>query len=759
MPARVLAEAFTEIKSIAAQTGQRPLLWLAGDSSLAYAAAAELIALASDPELISDTHSASIVWVSRSFADINKFSAPLLDVLRQGHVVVPAHRSHLLGTQSDMLIYDAYAGFDPDLFCLAVGSVRSGGLVLLLAPEPRVWRQFPDPDYQRMLVYPYALSDVACRFMARVVEGFLQSPVVTLWNLAGSCWEKSLATGLPHSHPTVGHQRELSYTADQQALIRLVLEGVENAAAACGDQAPVPLVVTADRGRGKSAAIGAAIAALKERQPGLVVWITAPHKDNVSVLFDHCARQMTCDPAESGVSYLAPDDVVVRLAMAQQIASAERCDVLVVDEAAGIPDSLLQVFIHGAPCTVMATTVHGYEGTGRGFEIRLRPKLQASFPECRWLTLCHPIRWGDHDVLEACLNDVFLLGTNHVADYPGDVSGAALTVRELSQDELALPSVMREQRGWLASVFHLLMQAHYRTSPGDLRDLMDGLNLRLFVLLRGGQLVGCCLVALEGDLPPALITQIYQGKRRPRGHLLPQTLCQCLGFCEPASVSCARIVRIAVNPSMQGRGLGSWLLARVEGLLRQSGVALIGSSFSAFPDVTRFWRANGYVPARMGFTREASSGANALLVVKALNEDVIGSFVQRVTTLFNDSFTYLRSNELCSLPDALVDVFNAKFSTLPLAPISCSDHDWWLSQAQGFVAGYRTFEDSRYALWCVLQQAGIAPRVASLKSSERAILQALFEQDICIKMLRHSPWRLGKKQAVALLRRSFQQLL
>ena len=756
MSANPLPAYLRQLKATAESCGQRPVAWLAGGTADAYQAVAALGLDYPDS-----------VWISPAFGRNRQQAAAPYDAVREQGIVIPAHRSHVLGTQSDVLIYDAHEGFDPDLFCLAAGTLRSGGLLVLLAPAPDVWRKVPDPDYERMLVYPHSISAVRCRFMSRVVDGLWQSPVVAVWSLADASPIKALAATLPVSHPLVAVGGGINYTEDQQILIKRVVELVaaEPGDAVAGAHVAGPMAVTADRGRGKSAALGAAVAALQPLRPDLCVWVTAPHRDNVRVLFSHCADVLGVDSysfsgrlqiADFQVEYVAPDEVIDRLSAKRNAVADNDCDVLVVDEAAGIPDGMLDQFVAGSPCTLLATTVHGYEGTGRGFEVRLRPRLQAAYPGSQWLTLRHPIRWGDNDLLESCLNDSFMMAPS-AGDFMGDLSEAGdLSVRRLSQDELCSPATSNKQRGWLEPLFRLLMRAHYRTSPGDLRDLMDGLNLEVFVLLQGEQLVGCCLVALEGGLPADLIEDIYQGKRRPRGHLLPQTLCQCLGFREPAAAACARVVRIAVSPQLQGQGLGSRLLVEVEAILRQEGVALIGSSFSAYPEVVGFWQSNDYLPVRLGFTREASSGAHALLVAKALDDTSV-PFVTRMNRLFSESLPYLHQNELRSLSLPLIDVIAGQAASAPLR--ASADRDVWLSQVQGFAAGYRTFADSRFGLWCFLQQPTTRTSIPSLPAEQRLLLDTVFAENRCVKELRALQIKLSKNQAVANLRLCFQRLL
>ena len=73
-------------------------------------------------------------------------------------------------------------------------------------------------------------------------------------------------------------------------------------------------------------------------------------------------------------------------------------------------------------------------------------------------------------------------------------------------------------------MFGLLLLAHYQTTPSDLRSLLDAPDLALLTLWENEALSGVVLLVREGGLAPDLAEQIWLGRRRPRGQLLPQTL-------------------------------------------------------------------------------------------------------------------------------------------------------------------------------------------------------------------------------------------
>jgi tRNA(Met) cytidine acetyltransferase len=126
---------------------------------------------------------------------------------------------------------------------------------------------------------------------------------------------------------------------------------------------------------------------------------------------------------------------------------------------------------------------------------------------------------------------------------------------------------------------------------------------------------------MEGGLDTNLAQEIFAGRRRPRGHLLPQTLCAHAGLFEATRLRFARIVRIAVHPAAQGRGLGRSL---INGILRDDWTAdadLVGASFGATLDLLDFWRHCNFTPVHIGTARNAATGAHAAVVLRSRTTD------------------------------------------------------------------------------------------------------------------------------------------
>ncbi|WP_127478602.1 tRNA(Met) cytidine acetyltransferase TmcA [Sulfurivermis fontis] len=621
-----------------------------------------------------------------------------------------------LGRELDLLVIDAWTGFDVEAFGAASGALRGGGLLLLLTPPLAGWPHYADPEYARIAVHPFKPEQVSGRFLARFVH-LLQSHDIRVVTEADAlpAWQAT-----PGNHPANWH------TADQQAALAAIMAMAQAAA-------PIPLVLTSDRGRGKSAVLGMAAAQLLRQGTHRIV-VTAPRLAAVATLFEHAALRSAPD-VSAGIRFVAPDELLHTLLGA---------DLLLVDEAAAIPAPLLERLLAHYPRSVFATTLHGYEGTGRGFAVRFQRVLNERAPGWRSVHLMEPIRWPEHDPLERFVFDALLLDAQAADD--AQLCGVvvdACSIERVERDVLLADDALLRQ------LFGLLVSAHYRTSPLDLRHLLDGPNVSVWLMRWQGQVAATALTVREGGFDEALAEQIYQGKRRPRGHLIPQSLALHSGFVAAPRLSGERIMRIAVHPAAQRRGLGTRLVQAIVKQAQDDGLDFVGSSFGASAELLAFWQRAAFVPVRLGLTREASSGAHSVIVLRPLS--VAGEQL----------FAAVRARFLAHLPALLRDGMeevDADVAAMLLLGAHADDgaeldaQDW--RDVESFVQGWRGYEVCQVAVRKLVRAA-----------IDQAVLDAVQRELLQHKVLLCEPWESviaalgysGRAQALAALRTAVAQ--
>jgi len=569
-------------------------------------------------------------WMASGHWQSPLWIGPELPGLPSGLARLNASRARSqLGSEHDLIVYDAVspgAGFDPDAFGAISGTVLAGGWLVLLTPKH--WRQpdcdhwLPDADYRRLAHWPHVPETLSARYLQRLAVHLQHGTNLFVWPadaplpITSTSIDELSAQEVPAPGISVGDSDCL--TPDQaKAVSRLTRMRRRR-----------PVVLMADRGRGKSAALGIA-AARRLMQGEQRLWVTASSVVAVEALFDRLEQLLPGGRRESNrfevsvngrdccVEWLAPEQVVPALAATD--IDARSPPTLFVDEAASIPAARLMSWLQRLPRIAFATTVHGYEGTGRGFEVRLRDALDRLTPDWKRLTLSAPIRWGEGDPLEALTRDLLCLDAEIAelgqADGDNDVAHVWLDRASLASDEKLLNQV-----------FGLLVQAHYRTSPSDLRQLLDGPDIHLLAAFAGDDMgkkhvVGIGVVQQEGGFDATLANAIYRGQRRPRGHLLAQSLATHGGYEQAALARWWRVMRIAVHPAARRRGLGAAMIEQIAVTGRARGLDRLGVSFGAEPSLIRFWRRQGFRSLRIGLTREASSGEPAQMMGRGLTFD------------------------------------------------------------------------------------------------------------------------------------------
>ena len=493
-----------------------------------------------------------------------------------------------LGTECDLLVVDARDAVDWDLVAASSGCLKAGGLWLFVTNEPGLWRQQPNPAAKRVLPYPLD---------AAVYTGLFKQ--YWLEQLQDAQWLQ-LIEGLPAVIPVLPEaittaQAELPYrTAEQHqavAAIHKVVTGHRRR----------PLVLTAHRGRGKSGALGLAAAQLAQ-QGKTDILLTGPSPVAVQTAFLIAAGllnqsyQQGQNQLLNGAIRFVPVDVL--------LAEKQQNTVILADEAAAIPTPQLQQLTDLYSRLVFATTEHGYEGTGRGFQLRFQSYLQQHCPGFQKLHLHQPIRYQANDPLEQLIFRGFLLEqTDSVITAPLQPKVSSYPIKDL---------LLQPQK--LQQIFSLLSLAHYQTDVMDLWALLDNPTLKLYTLEQDQRVLACALISFEGELDAELTVAVAHGKRRVQGHLLAQSLAfHCLQP-ELATQKMARIQRIVVNPSLQMQGLGSQLLNFVLQDL-QSQQYLVGTSFGAALALAKFWQKAGFYPVKLSHQHEQASNEASVLML------------------------------------------------------------------------------------------------------------------------------------------------
>jgi len=418
-----------------------------------------------------------------------------------------------------------------------------------------------------------------------------------------------------------------------------------------------PLVLTADRGRGKSTALAIACVQMmanhKANKEVLRIGVTAPNKQALSVFFQQLTERLPQLAELNGrVDFIAIDDL---------IQNPHELSLLLVDEAAGIPVYVLQALLENYHRTVFASTVHGYEGAGRGFTLKFTKILHQLTPNWHALHLEKPIRWAENDPLEQLVFDVGLLNANLPTLNEKIVSLCKLKKEQPFHEQLLFEQVdiqkLYHNEKQLAQIFAILVSAHYQTKPSDVKMLLENPKVRLFTLSvkldNVSHLLGVSLLLsegglLDGELSNDDVLDVQQSKRRLRSQFLPQALLTSCAMEDAFNYRYLRVMRIAIHPEIQHMGLGSFFMTQLCQYAKNSQADFIGSSFAANNELLSYWFKQGFKAVRLGFNKDKASGEHSALVLQPFSENA--KRAQQVLTLdFANNFRHLLLDEFKDL--------------------------------------------------------------------------------------------------------------
>lgn len=474
----------------------------------------------------------------------------------------PSALQTLLGREFRHAVFDARHGFDAAAFAALSGTLKAGSWLVLLLPVWDEWENQPDADSLRWSDCPDPIAT------PHFVQHFKR--VLTANNDA-ILWRQNQPFSLAHFTPrTDWHPATGAPQPEQQQLLQQLLTMPPGVAA-----------VTAARGRGKSALAGQLISCIA----GSAI-VTAPAKAATDVLAQFAGEKFR---------FIAPDAL---------LASDEQADWLVVDEAAAIPAPLLYQLVSRFPRTLLTTTVQGYEGTGRGFLL----KFCARFPHLHRFELQQPIRWAQGCPLEKMVSEALVFDDENFTHTPqGNIVISAFE-QTLWRSEPETP----------LKVYQLLSGAHYRTSPLDLRRMMDAPGQHFLQAAGGNEIAGALWLVDEGGLSQELSQAVWAGFRRPRGNLVAQSLAAHGSNPLAATLRGRRVSRIAVHPTRQREGTGRQLIAGALQYIHD--LDYLSVSFGYTEELWRFWQRCGFVLVRMGNHREASSGCYTAMALLPMSD-------------------------------------------------------------------------------------------------------------------------------------------
>ncbi|KAI5481826.1 hypothetical protein MNV49_000103 [Pseudohyphozyma bogoriensis] len=508
--------------------------------------------------------------------------------------------------------------------------------------------------------------------------------------------------------------------------------------------------LTAGRGRGKSAALGLSISvALLHGYSN--VFVTSPSPENLKTVFEflfkgfdklgweeHLDYEVVMSSREEWKGVVVRVNVfrghrqTVQYIQPQDYHVLGQAELLVIDEAAAIPLPIVRSLL-GPYLVFMSSTINGYEGTGRSLSLKLiqqlremsRPSSAISGPgpekkddksggiaiarSLKEIQLTVPIRYGPGDPIESWLNTLLCLDATLSPSLKKTLAGCPhpSTCELFYVNRDTLFSFHPASEVFLQRMMSLYVASHYKNSPNDLQLMSDAPGHALFVLLpplkEGDNSLPEPLVvlqvALEGNISKQSVLENISRGKMADGDLIPWTISSQFQDDDFASLSGARVVRIAVHPDYAKMGYGSRALqalnsfysgellnldevqkeldtqtfedvAKVDpnATLQTDQIAVrdaakmppllqrlsertpekldyLGVSYGITPLLFKFWKRAGYVPLYVRQTQNDLTGEHTCVMVRGLNknERETGAWLSAFSLDFRKRFISLLS--------------------------------------------------------------------------------------------------------------------
>lgn len=571
----------------------------------------------------------------------------------QGEFVHYSNCSRVLGETYSSLILDLTQGINPNDLGILVETVSGGGAVILVSPRVEDWYDFVgkwDEDLAD-------LSNLTPRFNRRFISRTLESNGVIIYDVDEKEVKKSYTPGEPEKakrgiqlpKDEKGIKKKLYKLCATQDQVR-VLELFESFFDREKEKEKKSVVITANRGRGKTAILGIVTPYVISRMNKVLkrpvrVMVVAPGPESVQTYFDFLKKSLLRQgmgefktKGKKLTTVLTSKFARVEYAIPRRaLIDKEYADIILVDEAAGIDPLVLEKITSDKRYTAFSSTIHGYEGAGRGI-YRFLSKLEREDTELQKIHLEEPIRYGEIDPVERWLYDVLLLDARPAELKEEDVEKimqGEIEFEEVDKDELM------EDDQQLRDFFGIYVLAHYRNKPSDLVVLANLHNHIPFRVMVNGKAICSLHVAIEGGIDQETIDRMAEGLK-PRGQIIPDVVLKHHWMYKFPRLTGARIVRIATHPSVNNMGVGSFALRKVLEWAEQE-LDWVGSSFGISLGLIKFWSKNSFLPIHVTPHRKETSGEHSVVMLKALDgeldykvKEINSNFTRRLIEYLGD---------------------------------------------------------------------------------------------------------------------------
>lgn len=658
---------------------------------------------------------------SSLFRDLNRKITSLNNVSR----ITFNEVSTVLGCTVDFLFIDLREEFSPNRVNILLETVRGGGLIFILGLPYSEWvysvnkeqiflrkKQLNKAKITKSVLLNWFLENIHQNPQC-ITNGSNLSEIIARFN------------PMPYSINLKDQVNDFFVTTEQKDVINGIIETILDSKHpnSCS-------ILLANRGRGKSASIGLAISLMlsKRGMQSFNVVISSPHPTNAQTLFEFLSRGLTSENIEFRlikregmvteirtsfkvkITYLWPDEINKSL----------KANLLVVDEAAAIPVAILKKMTRIEAKKIFISTIHGYEGAGRGFQHKFLRYLRAQkIIHYTEFTLDQPIRYLQGDSIEKLLNNSFLLD---VELKPSEIEDKGIAKDSIRLQEYKNPEYLFSNKGipYLRQLFGLLIYAHYRNQPNDLLLLADS-DKHFLVGIYGTDnqknnlLLASSQLANEGLMAEQEILRVTSG-RFIKGNLIPTIAIRHFSK-KFAKLHGLRIVRIATHPSLINKGYGRIAIELQDQIF--SSYDWTGVSYGATEKLMKFWRKFGFKAVHIRPIKTPGTGEWNIVLINPLSPSAV-AIVNQASTDFLLQFLALLKQSLHSMiPELIIQILET-CSLIPDYKLKITSGGRF--RLKNYLNGTINFLLAIDAIYELAMKYFVTPKTFKLSPSQEALL-------------------------------------
>ena len=563
----------------------------------------------------------------------------------------------------DFLFVDLREDFTPNKINVLLETVRGGGIIFLLGRSYSEWffsvnkrRFFRDrvspKKTMKSVLLGWFLENMRNNPQC-IINGSNSSEVIARFN------------PMPYIINLTTQINDILVTHEQKEVIESIVDTFLDSKYpnACS-------ILVANRGRGKSASVGLIISQIisKRSMHSFKAVVSSPHPTNVQTLFNFLSRGLTSEKIkyrvikrEGWISEIRTSSrAKIIYLWPSEINKTSKADLFVVDEAAAIPVEILKEIFRIKTKKIFLSTIHGYEGAGRGFQYKflnyLRRQKQIHYSE---FSLDQPIRYFQDDSIEKLLNDSFLLD---VEIEPSKIDHQTLNQESIRLQEYQDPKYLFSEKGipYLKQIFGLLIYAHYRNQPNDLLLIADsGKHFLIGVYGNNNQNNEILLVsnqlAREGEMTEQEIQMVASGKFI-EGNLIPTIAIRHFSK-EFAKLRGVRIVRIATHPNLINKGFGRLALELQNQIF--ASYDWVGVSYGATVKLMKFWRKFNFKSVHIRPTKTPGTGEWNIVVIRPFSPSTVAIINQASTDFLLQFIALLKQSLHSMIPELAIQILKS----------------------------------------------------------------------------------------------------